>query len=187
MLLRERFFGLGSVSRGDINVNFQLEGFSKVLTHSVTTYLAQSDRSSKQLQDFITASLEQWGAETSFNFQPVKEKKQANFTLDFMKSLHASDVRTFFGGDLAFDNRQAIFTNVIKVDLALARLQEASESSRAMSVLVTFCSDSRNLGDWDGSVATYEEYSQQLDWGLERYLTNPLLLLGLSSLDGDVR
>jgi hypothetical protein len=186
MLVRERLFGFGHESGTDIYANFQVDDFLNVLKISVSSYATQSDRSSKQIQDFISASLEQWGAETSFNFQPVREKSQANFTLDFMKEIHSSSARMFLGGELAFDNRQAIFTNVIKVDLALTRLREASEVSRTMSVLVTFCGDSRRLGNWDGSVATFEEYCQQLDWGLDRYLTGPLLLVGLSKQDGDL-
>jgi hypothetical protein len=124
-------------------------------------------------------SLENWGADKQFEFQPVHEKGQANFELDFLRSFNGNVSRAFLGGELAFDNRQAIFTNVVKVDLALQRLREASESNMTMSVLVTFCQDSRSLGNWDGSVATFEEYSQQLEWGLERYLTSPLLLVGL--------
>lgn len=184
MFLREKMFCHGKMSRGDLNLEFQLDVLLDSLSSSVSDYERQSDRGSKPIQDSILHSLEKWGVDTQFKFQPVGEKGQANFELDFLRTFNGTKGRAFLGGELAFDNRQAIFTNVVKVDLALQRLREASESSVAMSVLVTFCQNSRTLGNWDSSVATFEEYSKQLEWGLERYLTSPFLLIGLEHDEG---
>lgn len=179
-MIHERFF---SCSGGDAQLSGESEAhvheIRQILEASVEAYEIGEQRGSKALQDQIRKALDAWGAESRFAFQPVLEKPQANFELDFVKSTTMLDQKFFCGGELAFDNRQVLPTNVIKVDLAMSRLREATRQSSSLSVLITFCNDSRKFGDWDSSVATYEEYEQQLDWGIRRYLTGPLMLLGM--------
>ncbi len=156
-----------------------VEELSTLLGLAIFDYEAQELRSSKQIQEQIQARLSQWGAEQNFRFQPVSEKPQANYELDFLKKINFFEGGVVVGGEMAFDNRQVIPTNLLKVDLGLKRVREASRYQSSLAVLVTFCEETRALGSWDSSVATYEEYDKQLDWGLESYLTGPLVLLGI--------
>lgn len=184
--MRKRYFGTVPLGSTELNYVFQVDEFLSLVKQAIEKYESQTTRGSKQLQNSIQEFLENAGVNLGFKFQPITEKTQANYELDFLRTQKTNGMSLYLGGELAFDNRQVIFTNVIKADLAMKRLREASHESLSLSVLISFCADSRSLASWDGSVATFEEYAQQLEWGLEAYLTGPLLLLGLRTTKGAV-
>ena len=181
MVIQKRYFGPLAFDERAVTDVFEVDFFLDAIRDGVETYQVNQLRGSKNLQASICSSLDDVGVNLNFKFHPFRMKSQANYQLDFVHSRNLNGHSIHMGGELAFDNRQVIFTNVIKVDLAMKRLRDASMDSNSLAVLVTFCSDSRGLADWDGSVATFEEYAQQLEWGLDNYLTGPLLLLGLNS------
>lgn len=183
MVIQKRYFGPLAFDARALENLFEVEPLLSAIRKGVESYQLGIVRGSKNLQDSISLSLDDEGVNLSFKFQPFGMKSQANYQLDFVHSKNKDGLALHIGGELAFDNRQVIFTNVIKVDLAMKRLRDASIESDSLAVLVTFCSESRGLAGWDGSVATFEEYSQQLEWGLESYLTGPLLLVGLGRVN----
>lgn len=187
MVIQKRYFGPREFDARAVEDVFEVDHLIGAIRKGVERYELNQLRGSKHLQDSISSSLDDVGVNLNFKFQPFRMKSQANYQLDFVQSKNLDGLFVHIGGELAFDNRQVIFTNVIKVDLAMKRLRDASMESNSLAVLVTFCSDSRGLADWDGSVATFEEYAQQLEWGLESYLTGPLMLLGLNSVKEETR
>lgn len=182
-MIQKRYFGPLAFDARALEDLFEVETLLSAIRKGVESYELGIVRGSKNLQDSICLSLDDVGVNLNFKFQPFGMKSQANYQLDFVHSKNNDGLALHIGGELAFDNRQVIFTNVIKVDLAMKRLRDASIESDSLAVLVTFCSESRGLAGWDSSVATFEEYTQQLEWGLEGYLTGPLLLLGIGSVN----
>ena len=186
MSVQKRYYGVSDTPQSKLDEIFLVNQFIDAIEAGVWLYMSKESRGSKSLQDAIDTALQDLGFDSNFRFQPVGTKHQANFELDFKKTHDSSGKIVHVGGELAFDNRQVIFTNVIKADLAMKRLRDASLDGRSLSIIVSFCSDSRGLASWDNSVATYEEYANQLEWGLDGYLTGPLLLLGLTQPTGGV-
>ena len=103
----------------------------------------------------------------------------ANFEVDFFRQSAAPDGLTHIAGEFAFDNRQAIGTNILKIDLCLRKLSFSSGEESTLAVLVTFTRDSRNLANWDNGVADFQDYEDYLSQGYARYLTHPLHLFGI--------
>lgn len=181
MYFHERVFGLNLGGIDEVSLERVSTEVRRLVSRALTEFAIVENPTSKLLQLAIKKELEIWGAEIDFRFQPVAEKAQANFEIDFLKRIEFAEHTLLVAGELAFDNRQALPTNILKVDLALRRIRAASSHDKTVSVLITFCDETRHFAAWDGSVASYEEYEKQLAWGWNLYLTAPLLVLGFHS------
>jgi hypothetical protein len=81
--------------------------------------------------------------------------------------------------ELAFDNRQAVGTNVLKMDLA-NKLFTTKRDCQSVSIIVVPSLTAKKNGHWDNSVATDYDYSWSLRNAYSDYAKSPILLLILS-------
>lgn len=80
--------------------------------------------------------------------------------------------------EVCFDNRQAIGTNLLKLDKAVVDF-ESRQGREAEAILI--CADRRTLdiGEWDSGVADEEEYQIALSQAYKSYLSAPMSLMVL--------
>jgi hypothetical protein len=80
--------------------------------------------------------------------------------------------------EVCFDNRQAVGTNIFKLE-ASARAYQNRTSGSALSLIV--CGDRKYLknGGWDAGVADEDEYQIAIDTAYEGYVTTNIALLVL--------
>jgi hypothetical protein len=104
---------------------------------------------------------------------------RANYTLDGIKDDPETSQcphrhRTFV--ELCFDNRQAIGTNLLKFQVAVAKFEE-KEATRGLPLLI--CADRRSLREfgWDNSAASSEEYEFAIRNPYRAFIARPPVLL----------
>jgi len=101
-----------------------------------------------------------------------------NYVVDFAKDSNLSGCtnRHRVLVEICFDNRQAIGTNVFKLDSAARSFRERT-GGEAVGVII--CADRKALksGGWDPGVADEEEYLVALDTAYSHYLLSPISLL----------
>jgi hypothetical protein len=101
-----------------------------------------------------------------------------NYVIDFIFDGSCSDCkkrhRLFV--EVCFDNRQAIGTNILKLDSAASFFQDKT-SGVALSVIV--CADRKALstGGWDSGVGDEEEYQIALNTAYKKHLKTNISLL----------
>lgn len=142
-------------------------------------FLKSGGGNSSNLQTFLKTSMNAigYGAKTPFVF--FEDRAPANFEVDFFKQSNELGGLTHVAGEFAFDNRQAIGTNVLKVDLCLNNLAFRSSQDVQMGALVTFCRESRDVAAWDPGVGDFEDYVEFLTKGFAKYLTFPIHVFGI--------
>jgi hypothetical protein len=106
---------------------------------------------------------------------------QANYEVDFQLQFFAEgcSLRHQVSLELAFDNRQAIGANLLKMDLANTYFVE-STGGLSISVIVVATASGRDLGHWDGAVGIDLDYSWALRNAYSRYFKTPIVLLTVS-------
>ena len=109
------------------------------------------------------------------------ELSLANFIVDFQKIFPSSscDLKHQIVLELAFDNRQSIGTNFLKVDFA-NRMFKTSPDRVSVSVLAVLKNSAKILGRWDGSAGTFDEYSLASRRVYGDVINTTVLLLALS-------
>jgi len=157
----------------------EIERISSSLEFGTEEFLGAGGGNSSTLQTFLKTSMNAigYGAKTPFVF--FDDRAPANFEVDFFKQSNDIGTLTHVAGEFAFDNRQAIGTNVLKVDLCLNNLAFRSLGEVQMGALVTFCRDSRELASWDPGVGDFEDYVEFLKKGFGKYLTFPMHVFGI--------
>lgn len=80
--------------------------------------------------------------------------------------------------ELCFDNRQAIGTNIFKLQTA-ARQFEQKTGGKSYCLIVCGERKALNAGRWDGGVGDEEEYQIAISTAYREYLTSPFSLLVL--------
>ena len=109
------------------------------------------------------------------------ELSLANYIVDFQKIFSHSgcDHKHQIVLELAFDNRQSIGTNFLKVDFA-NRMFKTSQERVSVSVLAVLKHSAKILGRWDGSSGTFDEYSLASRRVYSDVIKTTVLLLALS-------
>ena len=157
----------------------EIERISNALEFATEEFLNSGGGNSSNLQTFLKTSMNAigYGGKTPFVF--FEDRAPANFEVDFFKQSNEVGGLTHVAGEFAFDNRQTIGTNVLKVDLCLNNLAFRSPQEVQMGALVTFCRESRDLASWDPGVGDFEDYVEFLTKGFAKYLTFPIHVFGI--------
>jgi len=157
----------------------EIETISNSLEFATEAFLKSGGGNSSNLQTFLKTSMNAigYGAKTPFVF--FEDRAPANFEVDFFRQSNEVGRLTHVAGEFAFDNRQAIGTNILKVDLCLNNLAFRSSQDVQMGALVTFCRESRDLAAWDPGVGDFEDYVEFLTKGFAKYLTFPMHVFGI--------
>ena len=105
-----------------------------------------------------------------------------NYVVDFAKDSNLSDCtqRHRVLVEICFDNRQAIGTNIFKIESASRSFREKT-GGEAIGIIV--CADRKTLkiGGWDPGVADDEEYEVAIDTAYASFLSSAMSLLVIRS------
>lgn len=105
-----------------------------------------------------------------------------NYVVDFAKDSNFSDCtnRHRVLVEICFDNRQAIGTNIFKLESAARSFREKT-GGEAIGIMV--CADRKilKIGGWDSGVADDEEYQVALDTAYASFLSSAISLLVIRS------
>lgn len=153
---------------------------SDSLEKGVAEFKASGEKGSRSLQNFLKREITMPNVRFKADFSGDEIDSLSNYSVD-MHGWFESDrrVSSQWVLEFAFDNRQAIPTNIIKCDLALCRFKPSLKPESDFAFLVTFCEEARNLCNWDTSVGSYEEYAYSLENGYSEYLRNPCNVFGI--------
>ena len=156
------------------------EALATSLEVAVAAFKASGERGSQRLQNFMKKEVSMSNVRFKADFSGDEIDSLSNYRVDLHGwSESGSEVTSQWVLEFAFDNRQAIPTNVIKCDLALSRFKPSLKSENDFSFLVTFCEESRDLCNWDSSVGSFEEYVYSLENGYSDYLRYPCNVFGI--------
>lgn len=156
------------------------ESISGSLDSAVYKFRASGEKGSQSLQKYMKQELALPNLRLKADFSGDEVDSLANYRVDSHGWFESStQVDCQWVLEYAFDNRQAIPTNIIKCDLALKRFMPSLRSNLNLSFLVTFCEESRALCNWDNSVGSFEEYAYHLENGFDAYLNYPCTILGI--------
>jgi hypothetical protein len=113
---------------------------------------------------------------TNVSASVPKKNYIVDFVFDFEMDTCPNKHRVVL--EVCFDNRQAIGTNLLKLDKAVSDFV-SKQGREAEAILV--CADRRTLdfGGWDSGVADEEEYQIALSQGYKSYLKAPISLMVL--------
>ena len=157
----------------------EISRFEECLQLGSEKFLKDGGGNSTVLQKNLREALKPQGYGGKTPFFYFDEKTPANYQVDFFRHSAANQNLTHVAGEFAFDNRQAMGTNILKVDFSLKKLAFLSADEFAMGVLVTVLRDSRFIANWDGSVADFEDYDEFLQKGFSSYLKFPMHVFGI--------
>ena len=82
---------------------------------------------------------------------------------------------------LCLNNREAIGTNLLKLDLAYKYFVSHSMADQATGVLICLSRETLNLGGWDKAYADASEYVEAFRGAYFEKMTNPLVVLEVHS------
>jgi hypothetical protein len=103
-----------------------------------------------------------------------KEKKGFRWYLDFAKEP--------FSIEVAFNHREATAHNLIKPLLASQLNHVEKKIQTEMGVIITATSELKKMGNFDGSIGTYELFVEYLK-PYANILTVPIMIIGLRAFD----
>jgi hypothetical protein len=105
----------------------------------------------------------------------------ANYEVDYQKRFACDSCHQphQISIELGFDNRQAVGTNLLKIDLASQSFHK-KYGSASIGIIVVTNTIGRQRGRWDGAVAIDYDYSWARRKAYASYLDTPILLLTLS-------
>lgn len=138
-------------------------------------------KASEFIRQSIERPLKTWSTKALFTsaFPPIKA--MSNYRIDYqVRNLEIEpNLKEQVTLELAFDNRQAVGTNLLKLESS-ARQFASDTGGTCMSVLIAPSQDLKDLGFWDNSVATAPEYSWAIRVAYKFLLISPLVLLTVS-------
>lgn len=102
----------------------------------------------------------------------------ANFKVDLVTSLPKSGKRVAI--EMCFNNREAIGTNLLKLDMAISSRKSNDEGGLAVVVAPT--RELLNQGGWDKAYGDASEYWHLLKVGILQYLKADVLIIELHAV-----
>ena len=106
---------------------------------------------------------------------------RANYEVDFQLQFHCAEcgLPHQISLELAFDNRQAIGSNLLKMDSANRSFDDIGHGI-CLSVIVVTTAMNRDAGKWDNAIAIDHDYSWALRKAYRRYFSTPIMLLTMA-------
>lgn len=178
--VEQRFGPLAeSIAQGKAEIQ-ALMLFKLHVENALLNYLAGKEFGSAALQHYLFAEFKSANFQAHAGFSGRQDYKQANFVIDVRGKVPGPEGAQLVA-EFCFDNRQAIPTNLVKTSLATVRFADALNTPFTFGFLLTFQASSRSICQWDSSVAEFEEYENQLNCGLDKFLLAPLFLVGFET------
>jgi hypothetical protein len=124
-----------------------------------------------------------WHKQIKVNPLIQDKKKKRNYFVEYIFDFHclgcANKHRLFT--EICFDNREAVPANLFKLDMGVRNFKTKS-GSKALGLIICLGVSAREVGKWDNSVATSDEYELAIDTGYRDYLdANHFLILEIKS------
>jgi len=153
---------------------------AKVVFNSINVGALADGGPSRQVRDLVENKMlsNGWVPRILIDRQLPNEISLANYTIDYQLIFEYQDCdcKHQLVVEMCFDNRQAIGTNVLKVDFA-NRNFTASRDRVSAAVLVVLNSGAREAGRWDNGVGVQDEYSLALRRVYAHNVSTTILLL----------
>jgi len=155
----------------------------EITDQDIINKFENSDRENqKSISDAINVLIDERLVEKGWNRQsPIFNDSEYRptshghwWTLDFSKEEISIEV--------AFNHGEAVAWNLIKPVLAgeLNHVEKAAQTSAG--IIITATDALKNMGNFDGSVGTYEKFLQYLN-PFRNVLTVPMIIIGLDALE----
>jgi hypothetical protein len=113
---------------------------------------------------------------------PRADLPTANYDLDWHLTFdcaHHADKHAI-ALELAFDNRQAIGTNLLKLEAASSRFSKSANRLH-LGVLLTATKTALKNGGWDGGIASSEEYENAVLHCYDQVLKRSIMVMSIKA------
>jgi len=128
------------------------------------------------------AARNNWHKKVGINSNITGSKHNSNYFVEYMHDFMCTkcDAIHRINLELCFDNRQCIPANLLKLDMANANFIN-KRGGKSLGIVLCLSLNAKQIGKWDNSVATFEEYLLALETGYSAYLRTNLALLSIEA------
>ena len=175
----EYFGDTGSLFDGPTGSWFksQLDLVRETLELIDLNQLDAGTKTTEYIRQNLDKCLKSWATKALFTSVLPPNRATSNYKIDYQsRNRDASNAKNLVSLELVFDNRQAIGTNLLKLESS-ARQFVFDTGGTSLSLIVVPSQDLKNLGYWDKSVAIGPEYSWAIRKAYNFLLTSPLVLI----------
>jgi hypothetical protein len=142
--------------------------------------LDASTKTTEYIRQNLDRHLHSWSTKVLFTSVLPPNRATSNYKIDYqLRNKDSSTATNLVSLELVFDNRQAIGTNLLKLETS-ARQFVFDTGGTCLSLIVAPSQDLKDSGYWDDSVATGPEYSWAIRKAYNFLLTSPLVLITVS-------
>ena len=140
-----------------------------------------STKATEFIRQSLVKSLKPWSTKVLATSVLPPNRASSNYRIDYQvrSTETGTDSKKLISLELVFDNRQAVGTNLLKLESS-ARQFVSDTKGTCMSLIVAPSQNLKDLGFWDNSVATGPEYSWAIRKAYSFLLSHPLLLITVS-------
>jgi hypothetical protein len=128
------------------------------------------------------AKRNKWYKKVGINSQITDSERRSNFFVEYMHDFVCStcDETHRINLELCFDNRQAMAANIFKLEIANTNFA-TKRNSKSLGVIVCLTDRAKQLGNWDNSVGTFDEYILAIETGYKDYIQTDLALISIDA------
>ena len=112
-----------------------------------------------------------WQRKVKVNPRIQEKIKAQNYFVEYICDFNCDMCKTKHRllAEICFDNREAIPANILKLDMGIRNFKE-KVGGKALGLIICLDTKAREVGEWDNSVGTADEYELALDTGYRDYL-----------------
>jgi len=127
----------------------------------------------KKMNSIVSDEHSGWHKQIKVNPLIQDKKKKRNYFVEYIYDFNclSCDRKHRIFTELCFDNREAVPANLFKIDMGVRNFMTNS-GSKALGLIICLGESARELGEWDNSVATSDEYELAIDTGYRDYLNS---------------
>jgi hypothetical protein len=159
----------------------QFELVRKSLEKVNLNHVDPSTKATEYIRQSLVKPLKPWSTKVLATSVLPPNRASSNYRIDYqVRSTEAgTDSKKLISLELVFDNRQAVGTNLLKLESS-ARQFVSDTKGICMSLIVAPSQNLKDLGFWDNSVATGPEYSWAIRKAYSFLISHPLVLITVS-------
>jgi hypothetical protein len=142
--------------------------------------VSPEDKTTEFIRKSLDFPLRSWHTKVIYTPDLPPIKANANYTIDYqLRNMQVSSRNELVSIELAFDNRQTIGTNLLKLESASRKFRDDT-GGVCISFLMAPADSLKTKGYWNGAVASASEYSWAIRKAYAFCLQSPLVLLTVS-------
>jgi hypothetical protein len=138
-------------------------------------------KATELIRQSLVNPLKPWSTKVLVTSVLPPNRASSNYRIDYQarNTEESSSSKGLISLELAFDNRQAVGTNLLKLESS-ARQFVSDTKGICMSLIVAPSQNLKEYGFWDNSVATGAEYSWAIRKAYSFLISHPLVLITVS-------